>query len=149
MPGKLFTAFLIVVVAAILFMLPVIEAVYDFRTSVSTSDYSSSTNLTGTTSNVTLVTSLYEDDLGSVIIFSDDATDTPLPASYNSTTRALWVSGLAANTTRVLEVTFDYDALQGSTAINTLMDRVAWIWLLVAVGFAPAALFSIFARRGR
>lgn len=145
---RIFYAFLIAVISAILFMLPVAEAVYDFRTATRTDEYSIPTALAQTTANETLWDDLYNSDLGSVSIASSVATDVPLPSSYNATTRVLLTSGLTANTTtRILEITFDYDSLQGSGAINTLMDRVSWIWMIVIIAFAPAALFAIFTGR--
>ena len=143
---KIFYAFLIVMASAILFMLPVSEAVYDFRTDLRTDTFSVTTGLGVNTANVTLLGDLYDCDIESVDIDSDNAMDHPLPipGSINCTTRVLGIEGLTANITRILDVTYDIDALRGSTAINLLMDRVPWIWLLMIIAFAPAALVSLF-----
>lgn len=130
-------------VSAILFMLPVTEAVYDFRTDLRTDTFSTTTGIGATSVNETLLDDLYDCDMGSIDIDSDDATDTPFPSSINCTNRVLTITGLTANATRILDITYDIDALKGSTAINAIMDRVPWIWLLVIIAFAPAALFAI------
>ena len=148
MPGKLFTAFLIVVVSAILFMLPVTDAIYDFRTDQRTDTYTTATAVAVTTANATLHAVLYDNDIGSASFISDLVTDIPLSSSYNSTSRQLLISGLTANTTRTMEITYDFNALSDSSGIDTLMDWMPLIWILIAIGFGPAALFSIFSGRG-
>lgn len=141
---RIFYAFLIIVVAAILFMLPITEMVYDFRTDLREDTFTTATAVGVTTANETLLDDLYDDDTGSVDIDSDLATDVPLPSSYNATSQQLLVEGLTANTTRILIIAYDVDALDGSVAVNIIMDRLPLIWLLVIIAFAPAALFAIF-----
>jgi len=128
-------------------MLPLTEAVYDYRTDLKTDTFTTTTAVGVTTGNATLGTDLYDCDMSSIDIDSDDSTDNPVPSSINCTNRFLDISGLTANTTRILSITYAYDALQGSTAINNLLDRVPWIWLLVIIAFAPAAIFAIFTGR--
>lgn len=144
---RIFYAFLIVLVSVILWMLPVTEAVYDFRTELRTDTFSTTTAVGVTSANETLLDDLYDDDTGSVDIDSDDATDIPLANSYNGTTQVLNITGLTANTTRTLDVSYDVSALEGYDAISTLLDRVSWIWMLVIISFGPAALFAIFTGR--
>lgn len=141
---RIFYAFLIIVVSAILFMLPLTEAIYDFRTAERTDTFTTGTGVAATTANVTLIVKLYEDDLGSVDVDSNLATDAPVGSTYNSTPRVLTVTGLTDNTTRTLEVTYDFAALTSNTAINTVLDLVPFIWLLIIIAFAPAAIFAIF-----
>lgn len=144
---KIFYAFLIIVVSAILFMLPLTDAVYDFRTALRTDTFSTTTAVGVTTANESLLSDLYDCDMSSIDIDSDLGTDHPIPSSINCTTRVLIMSGFTANATRTLTITYAFDALQGSSAINNLVDRVPWIWLLVIIAFAPAALFAIFTGR--
>ena len=144
---RIFYAFLIVMVSAILFMLPLTEGVYDFRTDPRTDTFSVDTGVGVTTANESLLSDLYDCDMSSIDIDSDLATDNPQYYAINCTTRLLDITGLTANTTRTLSITYDFDALQGSTAINNLVDRVPWIWLLVIIAFAPAAIFAIFTGR--
>lgn len=128
-------------------MLPLTDAIYDFRTDLRTDTFSTATAAGVTSANETLLEELYDDDIGSVDIASDNATDAPLPNSYNSTSRELTITGLTANITRTLDITYAVDALQGSTAIDAIVDRIPWIWLLVTIAFGPAALFAIFTGR--
>ena len=144
---RIFYAFIIMFVSAILFMLPVTQMAYDFRTDPRTDTYSTATAVGVTTSNETLLDDLYDGDTGSVDINSGDATDVPLAGTYNATNRVLNVTGLTANATRILEITYDFDALDASVAIATIIDRLPWIWLLIAIGFAPASWFAIFTNR--
>ena len=134
-------------VSAILFMLPLTDAIYDFRTDLRTDTFSTLTAVGVESANETLLDDLYGGDTGSVDIDSDDATDNPLASSYNSTNQVLNIIGLTADTTRTLDITYAFDALQGSDAINNLVGRIPWIWMLVIIAFGPAALFAIFTHK--
>ena len=140
---RIFFAFLIIFSAVFLWLLPITTAVYDFRTDLRTDTFSTTT-ADVTTANETLLEALYDDDIGSIEISSDLATDVPLPNSYNTTSQVLNMNGLTANTTRTLEVSYDVDALEGNDSINTLLDYVPYFWLVCIAVFAPAALVSIF-----
>ena len=144
---RIFYAFLIIFVATILWMLPVTSAIYDFRTDVRTDTFSTTTTVGVTTANETLHEELYDDDIGSVDITSEDATDTPLPNSYNATSQVLNIIGLTENTTRELEVAYDVDALEGDNAVDILLGWVPYIWILIICVFPMAALFAIFTGR--
>ena len=144
---RIFYAFLVIVVAAILFMLPVSDAIYDFRTDLREDEFISATGVGVDTANVTLGKPVYDDDTGTIDILSDLATDVPAYSSYNGTSRQIGVSGLTANTTRTLTVSYDIDALGGSGAINNIMDIIPFIWMLIIIAFPMAALFAIFTGR--
>ena len=124
------------------------EAVYDFRTALRTDTFLTATVVGVTSANATLGDDLYDEDTGSVDIDSDDTTDTPVANSYNVTSQVLNITGLSANTTRVLEITYAFDALVGFDAINTVVDRFPFIWLLLIIIFPVAAIASLFLRRG-
>lgn len=144
---RIFNAFLIIIVSAILFLLPLTEGIYDFRTDLQTDTFSVSTNATATAANVTLLNVLYDNDTTTISILSDTSADIPVYSSYNITSRDLEMSGLAVSTTRIITASYDVDALEGSDAINTIVGYVPFIWLLAIIGFAPAALVAIFTGR--
>ena len=144
---RIYYAFLVMVVAAVLWMLPITMAIYDFRTDLRTDEFTSPTGLDENSVNVTLHKPIYDDDTGTSGILSDLPTDVPLYSSYNTTSRQFEVSGLTANTTRLLTVSYNIDALLGSNAINTLVDILPFIWMLCVVAFPMAALFAIFTGR--
>ena len=144
---RIFFAFLVILVSAMLFMLPTTTAIYDFRTDLRTDSFTTATALGVVTANETLLEALFDDDLGSIAIVSDDATDVALPNSYNSTSQVLNITGLTANATRSLGISYDVDALAGSDAINNIIDRIPFIWMLVIIALPMAALFAIFTGR--
>ena len=144
---RIFYAFLILLISAFLFMLPVEEAIYNFRTVERTSTNVVGTGVGITTGNVTLANGIYNDDTDALGITSDLATDLPTFSSYNITTRQLIFSGLTANTSRTMIVVYFIDALTASTAINLFLGWLPYIWLLVVAAFIPAALFAIFTNR--
>lgn len=144
---RIFYAFIIMFVAAVLWMLPVTEGIYDFRTDVRTDINTVTTSIGVTTGNITLFSTLYDNDTSTITISSDDSDDSPLYSSYNTTTRRLVFSGLAANTTRTMTVLYDVDALTESEAVGNLLDMVDFLWLLVLVAFPGAAIIAIITGR--
>jgi hypothetical protein len=144
---KIFYSFLVILTSAILWLLPVTDAVYDFRTDVKEDSFYYSTGVGVTVANVTLTKALYNDDQSTASAISDYSTDLPVVAGYHTSTRVLDLTGLAGNYTRTLTVSYDFDGLGGSSAINTVADRLGWIWLLCIIVFAPAALASMWIGR--
>lgn len=144
---KIFWAILIVVGSAFLLTLPFTQMVYDFVTDQRLDDYSVTTGAGITTYNVTLHKSLYDDDLTTVSFVSDVVTDVPVATSYNSTNQALLVSGLTASDTRTLDVYYDYDALEGSSALMNIIDKTPWFWFLCVSVLPITGLAGIFIKR--
>lgn len=144
---KVIDALLIIVASTILFLLPITLAVTDFLTDQQEDSASLVTAVGQTSDNVSLSELLYDSDISSVYVLSDLSTDAPSWASYNGTHNTIWVSGLTANTTRVLTITYEIDALSGNAALINLVNNLPAIWLLLCVAFAPAALAALFMRR--
>ena len=128
-------------------MLPMTESVYDFRTELREDSFTSPTGVGVTCANVTLGKPVYDDDTGTVDPLSDLYTDTPVTSSYNTTSRQLLVCGLTANTTRILTISYDVDALEGFDAIELMVDKIPFIWILLIIVFPIAAFASIFMKR--
>ena len=142
--SRIFYAFLIIVVAVILWMLPFTEAIYDFRTDVRTDFFTVLTGVGVTSANVQLTQDIYDDDTSTIDLSSNEVDDDPLYSSYNTSTRRLNMTGFADNTTRTLTVLYDIDALTESEAIGNLLDMLDLFWLLVIIGFPAAGLVAIF-----
>ena len=147
MGGRIFLGFLIIVTVAILFMIPVTEAIYDYRTDVREDPFTVVTAPAVTTGNMTLIKPIYDNDTATTAFSSNNTNDSPLYAAYDTATRELQVSGLAANSTRLLTVSYDVDALSASAAVSTLMDYLSWIWFILLAGFPAAAIAAIFMGR--
>lgn len=139
-------AFMVLVAAVILWLLPVTEGIYDYRTDLRTDTFNKDTTVNLTAQNVTLLQALYDSDIGSVNITSNLSTDAPFASSYNAT-RKLYMTGLTFNATRTLEVTYAVDALNLYPAISTLMDILPYLWFLIIVCFPLVGLFAIFTGR--
>lgn len=144
---RIFYAFLILVLAALLWLIPITEVVYDFRTDVKSDSFYVATGVGVTTGNVTLHDSLYDDDTSTLEVSSDLATDVPVASSCNTTTRLTTIGGLSANTTRTLELTYDVDALHGSDAWDNVLNLIPTIWMVIIVIFPMAAIAAIFVGR--
>lgn len=144
---KIFYGFLILVTVAVLWMLPVTEAVYEFRTDIRSDAFDVTTAAGVTAANVTLHTAIYDSDIQTIVYSSDNTSDTPAYSDYDSNTRRLEVSGLNANDTRTLDIAYDVDALNASTAVSTFLDTLAWIWFILLAAFPAAAIAAIFLGR--
>ena len=146
---RIFLSFLILLVGVFLWLLPVTSATYDFRTDLKEDNFTVSTAVGVNTGNVTLFKSVYDDDTSTISITSDDSDDVPLFTSYNATTRLTDFSGLSANNSRTVTLTYDIDALEGSDAINTLMDNVPWLYMLMVSVLPIAGIASLwFGKQG-
>lgn len=144
---RIFYAFLILLISAFLFMLPVVEAIYDYRTMQRIETETVPTAVGVTTGNVILGVPVFENDTDVIEIISGLGTDVPVFSTYNTSTRMVIFSGLTANGTRIITITYLIDALGEFTAVNTLMGWLPYIWYLVVIAFIPGALFAIFTNR--
>lgn len=143
---RIFHSFLIIICSTILILLPVTDGIYDFRTDLKTDSFTVETVAAQTSANVQLVQALYDNDVSTITITSDDIDDSPLYSSYNTTTRALLMTGLAVSTNRTIEVDYDYDVIYvytGSAALDTFLNLLPWIWILIWVAFPIAGLAAI------
>lgn len=144
---RILYAFLILFVSIILFTLPISEAVYDYRTDLQEDSFYVATGSGVTTATATLSTALYDDDTATISLYSDTSTDTPTFTSYNGTSRVMALSGLTANTTRTLAVSYDIDVLNAADAVDNLLSNWQWYWYIIISVFPIAALAAIFTRR--
>lgn len=145
---KIFYSFLILVIAVFLWMLPITDAIYDFRSDVREDSFPDVETDTGETSaNVTLLKILYDDNTNSFAILSDLSTDLPAYSSYNSTNRVLTVSGLTANTTRDLLVEYDINAFSGQAGFETFFDYLPYFYYIMVAIFPMASIAAIWVGR--
>lgn len=139
-------SFLIILVAVFLWLLPLSDMVYAFRTEQETDESTVATGAGITTSNVTLTQFVYDDDINTISVTST-INEVPAISSYNSTSKTVLVSSLTANETRTLSITYDTDVITDNDAINTLLDRADWIWVLIVIAFPVASLAAIWTNR--
>lgn len=144
---RIFYAFLIMFIAVVMWLLPITTLVYDFRTDQATEYFNTITGVGITSSNITLGKQIYGADTGTFDVSSNNSADTPDLGAYNHGSHSANVTGLSANSTHYLTVTYDYEAVSGSTAITSLLDRVAYIWLILIIALPVAAIAAIFIRR--
>ena len=146
---RIFYSFLIILGTTILFLLPATEGIYDYRTDVRTDTFNITTAAGVTAANVTLHRPIFDADTNTLSYFSDNTADSPAFSDYDSVTRRLEVSGLAADDTRELDVLYDIDALAASLAINNFLNVLPFIWIIIIVAFPAAALAAVLMGRAR
>ena len=144
---RIFQGFLIVMVSVVLFMLPVTGAIYNYRTDVREDSFNYETGGAETTANVSLHTPIYDDDTNTIAILSDLATDIPLFASYNTTTRLLDMTGLTVASNITIRVSYDINSLSDHDALDTFIGWIPFIWIILISIMPMAGIYAIF--RGR
>lgn len=145
--NRIFSSFLILVTAALLWLVPITDLIYGFQTDSRTDSFNVTTGVGATTANCVLVKEVYDDDTSTIVITSDLSTDVPVFTSYNGTSRLTEFSGLTASSTRTIDITYDTDALNASSAWEGVLDRASLIWMVMIVAFPAAALAAIFTGR--
>lgn len=144
---RIFWAFLILVTAALLWLVPITDLIYSFQTDVKTDSFYVATGAGITDVTVILRKAVYNNDTSTLTVFSSNNTDLPSFVSYNTITRATVIDGLTENTTRALEITYDTDALNASPAWNNILGKVPLIWMVLIIAFPVAGLAAIFVGR--
>lgn len=136
---RIFYSFLIILTSTIFLFLDVPQAVYDFRTKVREDNFTISTAVGVTSANVTLLRAIYEDDTATVS-FTSNITEVPAVNTYNGTSRQLEISGLSANVTRLLLVSYDTTSLSGALALNTFLNVFPYFWIVLMIAFIASAI---------
>lgn len=144
---RIFYSFLIIFCSVILWLLPVSQGIYDFETDLKLDNLYATTAVGTTNSTIQLTSDIYDDDTGTLSISSNDSDDVPAIYSYNATTRALVVTGLADNTTRTISATYDVDAIEGPEAIGDFFEIFPFLWIVIISVFPVAGLTAIWMGR--
>jgi hypothetical protein len=144
---KIFEGFLVLVLVSFLWMLPVSEAIYNYRTDVREDTFHIITTVGQTTVSVALIRPVYQDDFGTVSVSSNCSSDALIVESYTAATRLVSLSGLADGESRLLTVSYDVDALAAHSAINTFLNWLPGIWILILFVFPVAVIYVIVRRR--
>ena len=138
--GKVGAVFGIIIVMIALMLSPMLLTAFDSWSYTDSTTIAAITTGVGVyTGNATLGSELYSDNLDNVVsINSTDSSDTPAPASYSHSTKALAVAGLAASTTRSL--TIEYRTEHDDDVLATLAPfmGVLIIIFLIALGAGVA-----------
>lgn len=145
--NRIFSAFLILITSALLWLVPITDLVYDFQTDVKTDSFYITTAVGVTTGSDVLNKAVYNSDNSTIEITSDLSTDSPVLTSYNATTRLTSFSGLTANTTRTIEISYDTDALNASDAWQGVLDKASLIWMVLIIAFPIAGLAAVLTGR--
>ncbi len=123
-------------------LLPITQGIYDFRTDLREDNFTVATAVGCDNTTAQLFKAIYDDDTSTIDIASHDADDSPTFVSYNTTTRATVINGLADNTTRVLDVTYDVSAFTEG-GLTAFIDLLPWLWILLWIAFPTAAIAAI------
>jgi hypothetical protein len=144
---KIFDGFLVLVLVSFLWMLPVSKAIYEYRTDVREDTFHVITTSGQTTVDLVLVRAVYLDDSETIAVSSNCTADSPIVEIYTVATRVVSLSGLAESESHLLIISYDISSLTGLSSVNTFLDWLPWIWVLILFMFPAAAIFVIVKRR--
>jgi hypothetical protein len=144
---KIVATFLMITLVALLFMLPISTAIYDYRTDPYEQTFYD-LNSVGASENISLFKPIYGADPNKCSFASDLASDNATPGVYyDATSHVIQVNGLTAGGTRDLTATYPVNALSSVAALDVFLNMVPWLWYLLLVAVLGVAIFSIW-RRG-
>lgn len=140
---------LIIIFCSILLIvaLPFIFAAIDdgITSDISESHSAVSTAAAVTTANVTLGQTLYNGVTTSVqSVSSNISGDSPTAYSYNTVSKVLLVSGLAASSNRTLTVNYWIESNTLPTGFGAFLVLLRWFFVLAITGTIIGAIYAFF-----
>ncbi len=142
-------ALIVLVGIAFLILLakPLMGGLESFRTQSQTDNFSIATSNVQTSINITLTHPLFQADTHYATVSSNVNTDVPLASNYTASTNKLTVSGLTANITRLLTVSYSIGALDSNVDAAVRQMPSIWFYGIVALIFLSIAIVVIAMRR--
>jgi len=142
------SALLVISAIVIVLLLPsTMWAINEFRSKDHAEPHIVDTGVGETDADVVLSQELFGNQTSNVTIVSDNALDAPIPATYTENTRTLNVTGLNADDTRTLDITYKIDALVDYVGAG-IAARVWPVFIILGIiGLVAAGIYSA-TRRG-
>lgn len=124
------TAFVIIAVDVILWLLPVQGAIQAFRTDEITNTFTVSATVSG---NATAILSedLFNANTSLITVTSDNSSETPTVAGYEATTKTVTVAGLTPSQAAILTIVFFVDAFANEAVWSTVLNLAPFLFILV------------------
>lgn len=140
----------LVVVFGVLLMIVALPLLFQAARNAEIDEYTQTFNsvTTGageTSVNVTLTQDPLDDAVADIISISSNTTvDDPSAAAFYTTDNDLEVSGLAASTTRTLQVTYAIASASLPTGMAVFFDVMKWFYVFCIIGLLGAAIYAFF-----
>lgn len=134
---------LIVLSAAAGFAVPITGLCHDFQTDVRTDNVYTSTGPGAVTADIVLFKSIYADD-SSTLSVNSSISESPVITAYTAATKTASIGGLTANTSRTISLSYEVDALGGSSSWTTLLGIAPYLYYLILVIIMAAGPIVIF-----
>ena len=134
---------LIISACMIILLLPaVLLSINEFRMTEYEEPHIITTAAEVTTSDITLSQELFSGETYNAVVTSNITADAPIPSSYVSSTQVLTVTGLEADNSRTLTITYEIDAL--NDYIGAGLGATIWPIMLVlgVIGIIVAAVYQ-------
>ncbi len=141
------SALLVIAACLIVLLLPsTFAAINEFRSTDYVEPHTVATGVGVTEADVVLSQELFGGRTYNAAIASDNVSDLPIPDSYVEATQTLTVTGLNADDTRTLTITYKIDALEYDIGVG-IATRVFPIFLVLGViGLIAGAMYNAFHR---
>lgn len=128
----------------LLYIPVVIEGTRDAQTEDYDLSFAGVTTAAGVYSaNVTLTTDIYDDNVLSVAsVSSNVSSDSPSASAFNSSSKVLTVNGLAASSTRTLDLTLKVDNPLMPAGMSMFFGLYQWFYNFVILASFAGAIYA-------
>lgn len=140
----------IVGIIVVFYMFPsLLTSLDDLKTDEYTETFTNVTTAAGdTNASVTLSLDLYRDSITRVdSITSDNGSDSPSSEGYVDATDALYVKGLAADSSRNLTIIYDIDNLADYEGLSEFSGLTPLLLIIGALGLVLVSVWKTFTSR--
>ncbi len=142
---------IIVIVGAIILLgalaYGIMPTIQDFQTENIDQNINVSTGVGVTTATMTLGSTVWNDSLAYLAISSNNSSDVPIATSYNVTSKALTVSGLSDNTTRILTISYKTNGLDEYRGVEQATTALPTVLIVGIIAVVLGAVVIAFMRR--
>lgn len=119
------------------------NGIKDFRTDTITDEFIVSTGVGVSTGSVQLTDTLWDGETANAEVASNLTVDTPVMVDYTVGNRSLNLSGLGANTSRLITVEYKTAGLTGYTGADTGVKSFPVVFVLGLIGICCAAVIYV------
>ncbi len=137
----------IIMVSVMFVLFPIIlDSSHELQTDATTETEAAVVTGVGVTNaDVVLTNDPWQDDVDYVLtITSDEVTDVPVANTYTTATNTLNITGLAADDSRTLTITYETDALGDYTGMGALVGIAPLLIFVAVIGAVVFGAYSAF-----
>jgi hypothetical protein len=127
---KFVIGFMVLLLDALLWLLPVNAAVQSFRTDQITNAFTCSVTVSGNVT-ATLSQAVFDLNTSLITVSSNNTADTPTVAGLDATGRVVSVAGLVPSETAILTIQYAADGFLNEPVWQGMLSFAPYVWILL------------------